>query len=419
MAQMAHDASPLGQHVASVASSFYERGYCVLPQVLAPHHVAAMLADVRDDLATQSNAESGCGARIALGDALTWPRGRARRVAECAPVGEASYWDALREHAPLRAALDAIMGAEAWHLPLNAGDAEGRVVGPRHWYAPVVFPEHPPIESERSPVEPGAPAGAAACPGPRRALFASCQDEQLLNGPCTNAAAHARWQPVSRRRFCNKGWHLDIGPGFPGDGARDLRTHDAAQDQGAVLLLLLTDWAPGGGGTAMIPYSQHWVARELAATAAAGEPPLSHEQLNTHFVTRLRHATETQGRVVLACSCDEEPAHQHARLEGGSARLEVSADGDLAGHARLPNDIDGNAPIVVEQVIGCAGDLVVMHPLLLHSGTTNMRDAPRVMVNGMARVLPEAFNAGGAGNYVARRSHEALERMLELHGARR
>lgn len=51
----------------------------------------------------------------------------------------------------------------------------------------------------------------------------------------------------------------------------------------------------------------------------------------------------------------------------------------------------------VEQLVVRAGDVVLMHPFTLHSGTTNVdtQGAPRLMINGMARVRPEAFEARG------------------------
>jgi len=51
---------------------------------------------------------------------------------------------------------------------------------------------------------------------PRKIELHSWRDE-LVMGAFTSEAldAPARWQPVSRRRFRGKGWHIDVGPGFP------------------------------------------------------------------------------------------------------------------------------------------------------------------------------------------------------------
>ena len=40
-------------------------------------------------------------------------------------------------------------------------------------------------------------------------------------------------------------------------------------------------------------------------------------------------------------------------------------------------------------------DAVVMHPWLIHSGTTNLSSEPRLMANGMVRIKPEAFERDG------------------------
>jgi hypothetical protein len=51
----------------------------------------------------------------------------------------------------------------------------------------------------------------------------------------------------------------------------------------------------------------------------------------------------------------------------------------------------------VEQLTLRAGDVALMHPLTLHSGTTNVDGSGRVrvMANGMARVTPRAFEEHG------------------------
>ena len=78
--------------------------------------------------------------------------------------------------------------------------------------------------------------------------------------------------------------------------------------------------------------------------------------------------------------------------------------------------MDGHGAIVVEQLLGRAGDVALMHSLLLHSGTANMRSTPRVMANGMARVLPAAFAPGGPGSSgLVRGTLEALARARVAH----
>jgi hypothetical protein len=47
--------------------------------------------------------------------------------------------------------------------------------------------------------------------------------------------------------------------------------------QGAVVLVLLSDWAPGGGGTAFVRGSHRWVAGQIAAREPAG---VIHQDLN-------------------------------------------------------------------------------------------------------------------------------------------
>lgn len=66
--------------------------------------------------------------------------------------------------------------------------------------------------------------------------------------------AAAEWEAVNRRRVRGKGWHVDIGPGFSTDWRR---TADGHCYQGCVVLVLLTDCAPGQGGTCFVNRSHH------------------------------------------------------------------------------------------------------------------------------------------------------------------
>ena len=40
-------------------------------------------------------------------------------------------------------------------------------------------------------------------------------------------------------------------------------------------------------------------------------------------------------------------------------------------------------------------DVLLMHPWLIHAGTTNCYDRPRLMANGMVRIKKGAFDASG------------------------
>lgn len=60
-------------------------------------------------------------------------------------------------------------------------------------------------------------------PNLRRIILESWKDElNRISKFKTSPTQH--WQPVSRRRFRGKGWHIDIGPGFPVDELRRLCT---------------------------------------------------------------------------------------------------------------------------------------------------------------------------------------------------
>ena len=175
--------------------------------------------------------------------------------------------------------------------------------------------------------------------------------------------ATPRWEPVNRRRVRGKGWHVDIGPGFDTDWRRKLAGHPC---QGAVALVLLSDWAPGGGGTAFVRGSHRWVAREIASREPDG---VRHQELNAWVIRTIAEAS-------------------------AAGRLPLSYDPE-ARRAR-PDRLG-----VVEQIVGRAGAVALLHPWLAHCGTTNLSDAPRLMANGMVRVKPEAFVRDGGVRVLA------------------
>jgi hypothetical protein len=320
-----------------VSAALSTRGFFHIPGALSLHTV--------DGLREQLSRELPSSA-LKLADPRTWPAKRARRVVEVEPIGGDAHWAALRESALLRAALDDALGTNSWELLENEGDADGRRVGPRYWYAPCVFPENAAADIAPTPVD----------SAPRICPFAAY--DSLPRGP-----PHATWTPVSRRRFAGKGWHIDSGPGFAND---EVRACCGDPRQGVVLLVALNDWKAGGGGTALVAGSQLAVFDHMTRAAA----PLSHEALNTWVVERMRALAEA-GRVELVNGDTSARVDASPLLEGGDGVLRVS------------------------QVLASAGDIFLLHPLLVHCGTSNETSAPRLMLNGMARVTQESFARDG------------------------
>ena len=54
----------------------------------------------------------------------------------------------------------------------------------------------------------------------------------------------------------------------------------------------------------------------------------------------------------------------------------------------------------LHQIVGECGDAVLMHPWLVHSGTTNLSNLPRILLNGMARVTEEAQRVEAAQQHL-------------------
>jgi ectoine hydroxylase-related dioxygenase (phytanoyl-CoA dioxygenase family) len=140
------------------------------------------------------------------------------------------------------------------------------------------------------------------------------------------------------------------------------------------LLLLLSDWDRGAGGTVLLPGSHSWVFAKLKEHDDAGEP-LTHSQLNEWVVARMR-ALVTGGRVVLT-----------------SDNASTSTRETIRWNSQGPTNGDSCTGV---QITGKAGDVVLMHPLLVHSGTTNLcPKLPRILANGMACIDDSILSTRG------------------------
>eukprot|EP00946_MAST-07B_sp_MAST-7B-sp1_P001218 g1218.t1 len=365
---------------ASILENFRRDGFVQLRNVLDESAVAGFVSQIErelagDDAGVGGGADRTLKQRVLLSDRTTWPRKGARRVIETAPVcrrgagaggeGAAQHWERMRDG--LAPTLDAIMGPGGWELPFNNPGSSIR-----HFYCPIVMPEveYPHDHSQPSGAADVTIAGSKGVSTSRPVLLESWKEE-IRRAAFTNEAedAPSRWQPVSRRRFRGKGWHVDIGPGFSTDAPRTVRGHPY---QGLVVLILLSDWLPGGGGTAMVPGSQEWVRQRLEAAGPGG---IVHQELNAYCVRQMIEKVRA-GNVMIPVS-EARPAQ------------DALSSSSMVEHSN-------NGKILLHQVCGKAGDVVLMHPWLVHSGTTNLRSTPRLMANGMVRVAKATFEREGS-----------------------
>ena len=412
-----------------VVHTFSSQGFVILRSCLDSAAVSSFVEAIASDLSSGHHNETPLG-RIELNDSSTWPRAgnlAAHRIVEVVPAPSphtdvrgdsrerAVHWRSLQDRGhSLGRALDALLGDGAWEIPCN-GDAP---VTTRFWYCPVTMPEVPPpparAAASSSPSAP--PPALSASPldtlpfhlsviGPISSLPRDAALSAALRArcPCRPEEAAHLWQPINRRRIVGKGWHVD-----------SFHAH------AVVVLILLSDWAPGGGGTALIPgshvavYRRWQVLRQglpvggppsprgapAAATDGDGAsaPPSvapmpddaeAQRALNGWVMGRMRTLTEA-GRVRLVR--DGPAAAAMLEPPPGASRPAQPAWDDA-------DDSDGVAAAVsAVQIVGRAGDVVLMHPLLVHSGTTNLGPDVRLLANGMARVRAEpARCADGQG----------------------
>ena len=468
-----------------VASAVRSAGYGVVRGAVGEETLALLRASVASELSSPTVPTESGAPRVSLCERSSWPSGSCRRVVEAAPPAAAAAakgaqaWAAMAKAPRLVEALDALLGAGCWELPLNGPPPREGESYVRHWYCPVCFPEGgggdgsqggdgggvaaqqrlqapghdgcgPAWSAEEDERLAGAVAGGEGwsavavavgngrskrqcrerwCPpwtaeedarlrecivqlggkhAPQRlaqhfqrystrtarqvqarAALLCAQDaaaarvEALAACPpavgsrSDRAAAAVSWTAVNRRRVAHRGWHIDIGPGFDTASPRTAEGHPY---QGAILLLLLSDWAPGEGGTAIVTGSHEWVAARLRTEGDRGMP---HDELSYW-------AQEQTFKGIM--------------------------DGSLkyAYHEGAPAATSGKPRI--EQIVGKAGDIAIVHPLAVHCGTTNLGQAPRLMANGMVRIAQGAFDkaghpllqgAGGSG------AHEAVTQIGE------
>ena len=168
---------------------------------------------------------------------------------------------------------------------------------------------------------------------------------------------------------------MDIGPGF---STEHKRTPSGHEYQGLVVLVLLSDWLPGGGGTAMVPGSHAWVGDMLRSSSAVQEQGIVHNALNALCVERMLKAVKEQELMI------EIP--DTSRPNRSTNKREAAPAAAATGFTE---------PLRLKQIVGKAGDVVLMHPWLIHSGTTNLRSSPRLLANGMVRIKKECFEKNG------------------------
>ena len=392
--------------VNGILKDFRRDGVVMLDNVIEQNALKTFRMQVAAELDAPSLcAESGVASPVHLSEPGSWPQGSARRVVEVVPAASGNHWQTLVAAPKLRAALDALLGVDAWELPFNTFE-RGKVIG-RHWYCPVVFPETrgiackevetPSMEFEHvirlsqlalgtagCSLSPGLSQGdhrqfllnsKNKCPVSRReTLFGT--EWRLLRRPHATIMHMPRleveklsevlevsngekffhnsqppsifWEAVNRRRVRGKGWHIDVGSSFQSIWARKLVGH---RDQGVILLVLLSDSMCGGGGTAFVRGSHKWIAEKIASH---NPYEMRHLELNIWASTTVSDATVSGFlKPVLIDGLNDKP-------EGCLGKI--------------------------EQVIGEAGSIILAHPWLIHAGTTNLLHVPRIMVNGMARM---------------------------------
>jgi len=139
--------------------------------------------------------------------------------------------------------------------------------------------------------------------------------------------------------------------------------------------VLLSDWEPGGGGTAFVKGSHVWVSEFLKSKHPAG---VTHQELNQWAIKTVADGVK-DGLLPL--------------------EYEVAAREDALNYSKNDsNDSEKNKNNrlgVISQITGRSGSVALLHPWLVHCGTTNVLATPRLMANGMVCVKQDAFEKQG------------------------
>jgi hypothetical protein len=119
---------------------------------------------------------------------------------------------------------------------------------------------------------------------------------------------------------------------------------------------------------------------------------MSHAALNQWCVRRALAGIEA-GSIVLPYTPED------AATAASAAAIKTStASGEAAAATEMPvtkMSVTKMPVTKMYQITGKAGDVVLMHPWLIHTGSTNCVDAPRLMANGMAQIKPASFASVG------------------------
>ncbi len=147
--------------------------------------------------------------------------------------------------------------------------------------------------------------------------------------------------PESRERWevPHQSWHLDF------------RTSRAiAGNFGVRVFTCLADLEPGGGGTVVVAGSHRLVEGLMRRTSSI---------LHSADVRKLLMSTYPWIKAL--CSREAKTDRKQMFMEAGAV-------------------LDGTE-VRVSEVIGAAGDVVLMHPWLLHAGATNCANVPRLVLS--------------------------------------
>lgn len=156
--------------------------------------------------------------------------------------------------------------------------------------------------------------------------------------------AEPEWKPVNF-------WVDPETPGWHCDYLDVIHDAELGCDYGLVVVVLFSNSGPGDGGTVLVPGSHRWVEQYITSRRK-----VPHRQLKAHFAAFIE---EQRAR---------EPSESPFAL-------------------RLPWEVSdrdqGPKPIVLQQMKGEAGNIILMHRYLLHTGSQNISRGrhPRIMTN--------------------------------------
>jgi len=179
------------------------------------------------------------------------------------------------------------------------------------------------------------------------------------------------WWPINLYLGENEAWDVPVG-GWHWDGMH-FKHFVNARDQGLLMIVLFSDIQPKGGGTLLAEGSHKIVAKYLADHPDGVEYKDAIPEVNRSHPW-LMELTESNGNIN---EHDRKVIYTTDQIRKG----EKSQGSRISKFMNNTLDDSKGIRLKVVETTGQAGDVLLCHPFLYHTGSQNHLRVPRIMCN--------------------------------------